>query len=203
MDPKIIIEAVGYTGSLLVVVSMLMTSVKKLRIVNTTGSVIFMIYALIIHSYPTALMNLCLVIINLYRLFQLEKKERHFKLIKVRPGEGMAEHLMEYYGDDIRQFFPDASGQAASECSEAFLVTCDAQPAGLFLGSVKEEGVLDVLADYATPTYRDYSVGAFLYPQLKEYGISRIRFSGRSNGHEEYMEKMGFVRQEDGFVKEL
>ncbi|MCR4607972.1 MAG: YgjV family protein, partial [Oscillospiraceae bacterium] len=66
MNTKIIIEAVGYCGSLLVLVSFLMTSVVKLRVVNTIGSAIFAIYALIIHSYPTAIMNICLVAINLH-----------------------------------------------------------------------------------------------------------------------------------------
>ena len=45
-----IVELVGYIGSLLVVVSMLMTSVIKLRFINLTGSFIFTIYALIIKS---------------------------------------------------------------------------------------------------------------------------------------------------------
>ena len=51
MTKEMIIEAVGYLGSFLVLVSFLMTSVVKLRIVNTIGSLIFMIYALIIKSY--------------------------------------------------------------------------------------------------------------------------------------------------------
>ena len=44
------VELIGYLGSLLIVVSMLMTSVVKLRIINTVGSVIFTGYALTIHS---------------------------------------------------------------------------------------------------------------------------------------------------------
>ncbi|MDO5338306.1 MAG: YgjV family protein [Eubacteriales bacterium] len=72
------IEMLGYLGSLLVVVSMLMTSVIKLRIINTIGASIFAVYALIIRSYPTALMNTCLVIINIYNLIWLLKKERHY-----------------------------------------------------------------------------------------------------------------------------
>ncbi len=64
-NAKFLIEAFGYLGSFLVLVSMLMTSVMKLRIINTIGSTIFTIYALIIHSYPTAFMNFCLILINL------------------------------------------------------------------------------------------------------------------------------------------
>ena len=48
MDTKLLIELFGYLGSALVVVSMLMSSVVRLRVINTIGSVIFAIYALII-----------------------------------------------------------------------------------------------------------------------------------------------------------
>ena len=65
MDTSTIIEAVGYLGSTLVLVSFLMSSVLRLRLVNTAGSLIFAIYALIIRSYPTAVMNIALVLINL------------------------------------------------------------------------------------------------------------------------------------------
>ncbi len=80
LNQNLLIELVGYTGSILVVVSMLMTSVKKIRIINTTGSLIFAIYALIIKSYPTALMNLSLVMINIYNIRKLTKAEKIDKL---------------------------------------------------------------------------------------------------------------------------
>lgn len=76
MEMSMIIEMVGYLGSILVVVSMLMSSVIKLRVINTIGSGVFAAYALIIHSYPTALMNFCLVAINVYNLVKLSKRIR-------------------------------------------------------------------------------------------------------------------------------
>ena len=72
---KTIIEAIGYLGSFLVVISMLMTSVNRLRIVNTVGSLIFTVYAFIIGSYPTAFMNMCIIGINLYQLYHLQCHE--------------------------------------------------------------------------------------------------------------------------------
>ena len=72
-----VIEMIGYTGSFLVLVSFLMVSVVKLRIVNSIGSLIFMIYALIIKSYPTAIMNFCLILINLYYLYKTSKTENN------------------------------------------------------------------------------------------------------------------------------
>ncbi len=70
------IELFGYLGSVLVVVSMLMTSITRLRLVNTVGNVISLIYALIIASYPLALMNVCLILINLYYLIKLNKAQK-------------------------------------------------------------------------------------------------------------------------------
>ena len=82
MDSSMIIETIGYLGSALVLVSFLMASVVKLRVINSAGGLIFAVYALLIHSYPTALMNFCLVGINLYYLARLRHPDRHYTLIE-------------------------------------------------------------------------------------------------------------------------
>lgn len=74
MSAARIVEMVGYLGSVLVVVSMLMTSVRRLRVVNAVGAGIFTIYALLIRSYPTAWMNFCLVVIDVYHLIRMDKR---------------------------------------------------------------------------------------------------------------------------------
>ena len=84
MKPEFLIEMFGYLGAALVLVSFLLTSVVKLRIVNTVGSVMFAIYALIIHSYPTAVMNFCLVAINLYYLWKMSHSEKVYDFTEVK-----------------------------------------------------------------------------------------------------------------------
>ena len=203
MDSKIIVEGIGYLGSLLVVGSMLMTSVKKLRIVNTTGSCIFTLYALIIHSYPTAFMNMCLIIINIYQLMKLQKEEENYHLLKGFTDSGAVPYLLEFYLDDIRKYFPEADKEGLSGCDTAFLITYETTPAGLFIGNMRKDGLMEIWIDYSTPSYRDCSVGAFLYKHLPYEGIRKMVFSGKSSGHEKYMRKMGFVKTDEGFVKEL
>ena len=44
------IEIFGYIGCIFVIISMLMTSVVKLRVINTVGSSISAVYAMIGHS---------------------------------------------------------------------------------------------------------------------------------------------------------
>lgn len=203
MNTKTLIELFGYLGSLLVVVSMLMTSVKKLRIVNTVGSTIFMIYALIIQSYPTALMNLCLIIINIYRIIQLDRTERHFHLVKGEVDAEPVGYLLDYYADDIKKYFPDAKQRIRSGCDTAFLVVCDATPAGIMAGNRTDDDTVDMIIDYALPAYRDCSVGTFLYSHLAEYDIKTLTFSGRSEGHDAYMKKMGFIQSEGKYIKQI
>ena len=72
INAQFILEMIGYLGSALVIVSMLMTSVIKLRVINTIGGVIFCGYALCIHSYPTAAMQVCLIVINIVNLYKLK-----------------------------------------------------------------------------------------------------------------------------------
>ena len=67
---NIYLELFGYLGTTLVIVSMMMTSLTKLRILNISGSVISTIYSIIIHAYPIVLMNCCLILINLFHLIK-------------------------------------------------------------------------------------------------------------------------------------
>jgi hypothetical protein len=64
MNGSIYLEIFGYIGTTLVVVSMMMTSITKLRIVNMSGSVISAIYAGICGTWPIVVMNVCLFVIN-------------------------------------------------------------------------------------------------------------------------------------------
>lgn len=66
--PEVLLEIFGYLGTVLVVVSMMMTSVTKLRIVNMCGSVISAIYAGICGTWPIVVMNVCLFVINGFHL---------------------------------------------------------------------------------------------------------------------------------------
>ncbi len=127
MDSKVIIEAIGYIGSALVLISMLMTSVVKLRFINTVGSLIFTGYALMIQSYPTAAMNFCLALINIYNLIKLFRNKKEYSVIKVRPDNALISHFFGLYEEDIRKFFPEA-GKIRSVTAHTSSATALTQP---------------------------------------------------------------------------
>ena len=196
------IELIGYLGSALVVASMLMSSVVKLRVINTIGSGIFAAYALMIHSYPTALMNACLVGINLYNLAKLTRKERSYDLVEGAQGEGLLRYLLDYYREDNRTYFPKFSPEQASD--RVYIVCCCGNPAGVLLGTDLGQGTLRVMLDYSTPTYRDCSIGTYLYAKLPSLGVHTLVFAEQeSQAHAAYLTKMGFVQKGGAYIKAL
>ena len=194
MNTGILLEAVGYLGSGLVVISMLMTSVKKLRIINTIGSVIFVTYAILIGTYPTALMNIALVIINIVGLFKLSKNARNYKIIRCFKDESVVRHYLSVYNDDIKKFFPDFTMEDGH--LPAFLVINDATPIGIITGELINGNELLIDIDYTIPSYRDNSVGSFLYDYLNaEWGIEKLIVKNPTPEHEGYILKMGFLKE--------
>lgn len=198
-----IIEMIGYLGSILVVISMLMSSVVRLRVINMIGSAIFAGYALVIHSYPTALMNFFLVGINVYNLVKLSKKDQSYDLIDGKSDDSLLNYILDYYHSDIKKYFPNFSwSPSASE--KAYIVFCNGNPAGVLLGKEKEKGVVEVGLDYSVPTYRDCSVGTYLYSKLPAKGIHTLVYSQHEpETHTAYLTKMGFVKENGVYVKKL
>ena len=197
MNWKTAVELIGYLGSALVVVSMLMTSVVRLRVINLMGSAIFTVYALLIKSYPTAVMNLFLVGINVYHLFRLLKAQKHYDLIAVDADNRYVAYLLEKNGDDIRTWFPEFVLPQGGDVV-AYLVCCDSNPAGLFIGRSEGDGAIDVLLDYATPVYRDTTVGRYLHGKLARTGYKSLVFRANAPGHVGYMEKVGYRKNSRG-----
>ncbi|MBR4462363.1 MAG: YgjV family protein [Erysipelotrichaceae bacterium] len=201
MTKEFIIEMIGYLGSLLVLVSFVMTSVFKLRIVNSIGSFIFMVYALIIRSYPTAIMNFCLVLINLRFLIKMSRGGKEFELVHADVEDGYVQYFLNKYHDDINKFFPHQDFSFPKE-AKAYLVCHEGRPVGLTIG--KQNGSeMELLLDYSIEAYRDFSIGAYLFNQLTKEDITKVTYAGPDENHKEYLQKMGFVKKEDHYEKEL
>ena len=199
MNTSTLIEAIGYAGSALVLISFLMSSVVKLRIVNTVGSLIFAVYALIIKSYPTAIMNTCLVLINLYYLWKLRHGDSSYRLLSMQPGETYAKDFLESYGKDIANFFPERRPEEAA-ANRVYMVFHGSDPAGIMIGQ-EEDGVMNVALDYSTPAYRDCSVGKFRLENLKRPLL--LRYSGAEETHLNYLKKLGFEENNGVWEKQL
>ena len=199
MNTSTIIEAIGYAGSALVLISFLMSSVVKLRIVNTVGSLIFAVYALIIRSYPTAIMNIALVCINLYYLWKLRHNDSSYRMLSMQTGETYMQDFFRKYEGDIAKFFPDRR-PLETESNRVYMVFHGTDPAGVLMGR-EENGVLNVSLDYSTPAYRDCSVGKFLMANLSRPIL--LRYSDAEETHIAYLKKLGYEEKNGVWEKQL
>lgn len=197
-----LIEIFGYLGSTLVVVSMLMSSIVKLRVINTVGSVISCIYAFICHAYPLALMNICLIVINVYSLIHLLKTDKKYELLCVNTDDTLVKNFLSYYENDIKKFFPSFD-VSQSVGNDAYVVCCEGNAVGIDIGK-NIDGIFDLLIDYATPAHRDASVGKHFYANISKYQINAVRYAQTATpAHEPYMKKMGFKKEGDVYIRKL
>ena len=69
MEFTVIYEIIEYAASILVALSLMMSKIVTLRIINLIGAALFFLYGILIDSIPVAAMNGFIVLINVYFLF--------------------------------------------------------------------------------------------------------------------------------------
>lgn len=84
MNDTLFKEVVGIIGSVLVVISMMFKTttdkgVLLLRIFNLMGSIVFVVYGVLLPAYSTVVLNLICVVLNTIGIVGTAKKIRNSK----------------------------------------------------------------------------------------------------------------------------
>jgi hypothetical protein len=66
------IEIFGYISMVVVLISTMMKDMKRLRIINSIGCLMFVIYGLYMQTYPIVAMNIVVILIHFWRLYKGE-----------------------------------------------------------------------------------------------------------------------------------
>ncbi|MCR5725349.1 MAG: YgjV family protein [Treponema sp.] len=200
MTSHFLIEAVGYLGSLIIILSMLLTNVVKLRVANVVGCIVFGTYALIIHSIPTVIIQACLIIVHTIALYKLLSAKNNYTVIQLQPGESFLNSFLADHAADITRFFEAVP--AANQYNCAYLTICEYRNIGVLLGT-KIGDTLTVHIDYTIPQYRDCTAGAYLYEYLAGTGVRRFVADATSSEHAGYLKKMNFCYKDGKYVKDV
>lgn len=202
MTYQTMLELTGYFASILILVSLLMSSAVKLRVLNAIGAAVFTAYGLLIGSYPTAFLNGVSVLVDIYYIVKLVGSKISYRARRVTIQERGLEEFLRFYRNDIGHHFPTYDFQIDPE-DLIFLVYAEANPVGLMVSRRLDEQTLLVKLDYSVPKFRDCSVGKYLYGELSQNGISRLITRGGTQDHNAYLRKVGFREKGEEFVKEL
>jgi hypothetical protein len=199
-------ELVGYVASGLVVMSLAMTSVVRLRAISLVGSVIFVVYGVLIESVPIMVTNVAIAALNVWFLRAELGGKRHLGATVVAADDPFLVDFLRYHLPDIHRFQPTFELPADEPELLALLMMRDGLPAGALMGSL-HDGELRVRLDYVTKPYRDSQLSQWLYGRgsgvLRKLGVERVSTEPGTEPHSSYLARNGFTKVAGRYEREL
>lgn len=173
------LEVLGWVGSALLIVSLLQTRVLRFRVLNLVASLILVLFNALLAVWPMVGMNLAVCAINvvfIVRLLRDWRSETAYEVLEVGPHDAYLRHFLGVHEADIDRYQPGFSTIPLTDDDLAFLVQNGDETVGVVL--IRGEGaVAQVLLDYVTPRYRDFSPGTFVWRQagqLRNRGFQKV-----------------------------
>lgn len=201
-----LIEWIGYAASTLVLISLSLSSIVKLRIFNLIGAALFSFYGFYIGALPVGIMNLLICFFNLYYLRSLLFKKEIFEGVWLDAKDEYLKLFLNYHLNDIKRFFPSFEIDQKDDC-QVLMAVRDMKVAGVMLLSKPQENKANVILDYVTPQYRDYKTGKYLLRKFRDEltvkGINQLCARSENALHVKYLQKIGFRTDGEAFVLDL
>jgi len=211
ISTDVVLEAIGWTGSILIVWSLMQARVLRFRWMNFVGAFIATIYNGVIGIWPFAFMNAAITIIDAYWLIRLYR-ERHddaiYSVLSLDPEDPYLQHVLAIHADDITSHQPDFSAHSATGdgARATFLVTHGDEAVGVVAVKHQGAGVGLIELDWVKERFRDFAPGEFVYRSsgaLTDAGFSRLEIKAHAALDQDYLKRMGFETEGSRWVREL
>lgn len=188
------VEWFGYSASFVVLISLTMSSIIKLRIINLIGCLLFSGFAYFIESWPTLIMNLGIALINLYFIYRIYATKEQFTLVSSSLDSEYLKHFIINNETDITK---QVSTIQLYQANRVFYMLRDNSIAGLLVGTLSDNGCFNIYLDYVLPKFQDYKLGLYYFKTnthfLKERGIHHLKAYAANPTHSQYLLKVGFI----------
>lgn len=194
------IDLIGFFGGAVILISVMMTSFVRKKIIGVSGSMLFLLYGVLAHLWPVALLGGALALVYLYQLYEVYFNSNDFRLLKTDDRGEYLNVFFDFYENDIRRYFPDFDFDVDYR-RRVWLVLRNMVVVGIVIGSEEDNSFL-VEMDYAIPQYRDFKIGRFLFRKNSEFFANEPeykQFIARTGNeqHKKYLLRMGFHPVED------
>ena len=192
-------EVVGWVGSALVVISLMVPSVRRFRWLNFIGSAIATVYNGIFEIWPFFAMNLIIAIIDVYWIIRLERGARQHKdytMVPIGHDEPYLERFLDAHAKDVHKWYPKYLRDVPGVDREAFLVLHEDETIGAVIVEPHGDGA-DLLVDFVTPRFRDFTPGRFIYGEgglAERLHVTELRIPDGNALDIAYFEAMGFTK---------
>lgn len=197
-------EIIGWTGSALVVISLVVPSIRKFRTLNLVGSLIATVYNVVFGIWPYAAMNAVIAIIDAYWLIRLQGgANREYRIVPARSDSEVVTDFAARHEAGIRENFPRFT-PAGLVGKTAYLTMCGDEVVGLFCHESGVDGGR-VLIDFVTERHRDLKPGSVLYadPGVRASAAPALILDEGAVADPAYFRKMGFEPQGGALVRPM
>jgi hypothetical protein len=197
MQWNMAVELFGYLASTLIILSIIQTSILRLRLLGLAGALAFLGYSLAIGAYPIAVVNVVAATIHLWYLRRLiRRKDEVFRLLQVLPDSRYLLDFLDFYDDEIHgRFQPEFEYRPRADQLHTFILR-DMVPAGLLIGRPEGDGTFRIDLDFVIPQYRDFKIGRYVYSSDSGlFGGSTptcVWTRASTPDHAKYLRRMGF-----------
>lgn len=195
MDSRAWLEIVGYAASGLIAISLMMSSLLRLRLINLVGAAAFAAYGLLIQAYPVAALNSIIVFVNLYHLRRLLRAKEFYQLLPVRPDSDFLRHFLKVYRAEIQRIIPEFDYRPTEGQVTVFILR-ECTPVGVLVAEHKSPETLRVVLDFVIPRYRNLHIGRFLFVEqaqfFRDLGVKEIVVQPRTKEFGAYLVEVGF-----------
>lgn len=187
------IEIIGYVASILIVASLAMTSVVRLRVLSLLGSIAYVSYGVALGAWPIVLANAVIAVLNIWNLYRVLTSTQGLGVSPIAVDAPYLADFLDAHRADIDKFQPGVRPEAGDQ---AWLFLRDGLPVGALVGRV-EGADFEVKLDYVRPPFRDAKLGAWLFGEgFGKLGLSGVRTILANAGtpdHRRYLRGIGFT----------
>jgi hypothetical protein len=191
------LELFGYASSVMVAISLMMSNILRLRILNAVGALTFAIYGYCVGAYPVVAVNGWIFLVDIYFLYKMLREKDFFKLLEgIDHKSPYLANFIDFYKDDILKFAPNFDSDRLEKPEIVFILR-NLVPAGVFIFCKNEkERTIDIILDYTIPAYRDMKNTSFLLfdkkVHFRELGFEKYITRTNVKEHSYYLKKMKF-----------
>ncbi len=200
MNALSIPELIGYVASAFTIVSLMMSEVLRLRLMNFVAVTIWTGYGILLQAPALIITNAVLMGINLFFLYRIYTTREFFNLVEVRKEAVYLREFLLAYDKEIRRFYPDFKYDDQANVFPFFALR-NVTAAGLFIMEVREDNRLYLMLDFTIPGYRDFKIGRYVYGRdsdvlksVREHGFDTVYSDMPDSPRQiKYLRRAGFT----------
>ena len=189
-------EIIGYLASAVIVTSLTMTSVLKLRIIGLIGAFSFGLYGVLIGAVPVIITNAVIMVVHAFYLREMLGIKEYFRLLEVNANSAYLRYFIDFYEDEIGKRLPGFVLRDSPTHVRIFILR-NTVPAGLLIADCRPDGSMIIDLDFVRPEYRDFKIARYLFTPgsgaLAGRLIERVYSPRGTEANQRYLRRMGFA----------